>query len=1014
MSALDSGGVLKPILLRSTTPTPNEKVMRYFQSMSGTDEPTNSPPRSMVGGEDYRSNVSQSRVRSPNPKSNVTANGNGHAANGHIEEEDADDGDSNVQQGERSELGDPTHEPGPNDAPGPKYASYDSGPSFGNMGPMPGEEQPMMHPYGGSGWNPDWTQIRNEGSGTPPSKAGSRAPSNNGANRPFSPAQRSRGPTEQGTAYPPLPESALGYANGDPTWEPPLSPRSRAWSKAPSISPSDSASHFPKPRALPKSVVSNAMSRSPPPQGSPSPLSQSGGPNHQSRPFSPYRHAPTTEDLLHAAVRGRALAIPEVEEEKTVSSIKAQSQAAQSVAQSRAGSRASGSPSKQPSQLRTPQQQPASMAPSNASPTKSVASSRVTAQSKTASRASKPPSAAPSVQSVARTADRSAVSHTRSNRTLSDVDPDDYDQEEADIINDALAAQLPAQTPRTSIYARSIEPGLTGHFHDDELCQLLRHESDQNQPEVIRKALRKAIRQRVKKLGIHYDTEAIKEYKRSYQDHDHGAPAEHDDQEPPRWASDLKREIVLMQQRIESLGPKIENLRYEHSYDHAPDSRFAYEDETRTPRTQTVNIETQATGTMADSMWQPGDEDMTMDEEAGHMREFDDMTETQPAPETQGYPSEAGREDSTGQQFLEEELYKLKQRPAKTQSALSHRTWEITKNNPAGDDDEEYDEDAMRGVPTIPDTNGEGYQDGDREGTVSPPLPPLPNPDDTTENGDGEGHSRQLEVHGQGAWNSIDYGADGNGNGMPPWQRIHSRLLSWAIIWPTTELENALNSTTRGHQVDEVALSVWSTQTYKRYVRARLTEGGNGTGVDRLFVPPNMADAISNAVFNGRHGEACGMLRDLWIPFGLEGTPRLIVVLARHRSDPNHWVVHRFSLPDGNLTTYDSYPERTLPDGRPLGWWFAIRIAWPSSIYPNPDNIVQKMVRLHRPMQLPIDNSVAAAGIWRNILMGSRAERSLDLERLRDLINTEVKNLKQRKLLGKLTVGGTRGWEETR
>ncbi|KAG2061559.1 hypothetical protein BDR06DRAFT_947035 [Suillus hirtellus] len=43
-------------------------------------------------------------------------------------------------------------------------------------------------------------------------------------------------------------------------------------------------------------------------------------------------------------------------------------------------------------------------------------------------------------------------------------------------------------------------------------------------------------------------------------------------------------------------------------------------------------------------------------------------------------------------------------------------------------------------------------------------------------------------------------------------------------------------------------------------------------------------------------------------------------VLAKHRSDAGHWVVHRFSLPDGSLMTYDSYPERTLPDGRPLGW----------------------------------------------------------------------------------------------
>ena len=44
--------------------------------------------------------------------------------------------------------------------------------------------------------------------------------------------------------------------------------------------------------------------------------------------------------------------------------------------------------------------------------------------------------------------------------------------------------------------------------------------------------------------------------------------------------------------------------------------------------------------------------------------------------------------------------------------------------------------------------------------------------------------------------------------------------------------------------------------------------------------------------------------------------------------------------------------------------------------------------------------------------MGSRGERSLDLERLRDLMNTEVKNLRQRKLLGRLSVGPMRQpWE---
>ena len=65
--------------------------------------------------------------------------------------------------------------------------------------------------------------------------------------------------------------------------------------------------------------------------------------------------------------------------------------------------------------------------------------------------------------------------------------------------------------------------------------------------------------------------------------------------------------------------------------------------------------------------------------------------------------------------------------------------------------------------------------------------------------------------------------------------------------------------------------------------------------------------------------------------------------------------------------------------------------------------MLQKLVRLHRPMQLPFDNSVVAAGIWRNLLIGSRAERSVDLERLRESIHTEVEHLRQRKSMGKLS-----------
>ena len=48
------------------------------------------------------------------------------------------------------------------------------------------------------------------------------------------------------------------------------------------------------------------------------------------------------------------------------------------------------------------------------------------------------------------------------------------------------------------------------------------------------------------------------------------------------------------------------------------------------------------------------------------------------------------------------------------------------------------------------------------------------------------------------------------------------------------------------------------------------TPGGR---VDWPFVSMNMADAVSTAAFNGRRGDACGMLRDLWAPFGFEGAP---------------------------------------------------------------------------------------------------------------------------------------------
>jgi hypothetical protein len=61
---------------------------------------------------------------------------------------------------------------------------------------------------------------------------------------------------------------------------------------------------------------------------------------------------------------------------------------------------------------------------------------------------------------------------------------------------------------RTSYAPSTLEPNVQNtHFHDLELCVLLHALDDTTQHEVAKKALRKAVRQRVKRLGMKYDHE---------------------------------------------------------------------------------------------------------------------------------------------------------------------------------------------------------------------------------------------------------------------------------------------------------------------------------------------------------------------------------------------------------------------------------------------------------------------------------------------------------------------------
>jgi hypothetical protein len=83
---------------------------------------------------------------------------------------------------------------------------------------------------------------------------------------------------------------------------------------------------------------------------------------------------------------------------------------------------------------------------------------------------------------------------------------DDLNEEETRLVEDVL--NQGAKTPRTSYAATSVlEPNQFAHYHDMNLCILLHQLDDPSQHEVVKKAVRKAVKSRVKQLGMKYDNE---------------------------------------------------------------------------------------------------------------------------------------------------------------------------------------------------------------------------------------------------------------------------------------------------------------------------------------------------------------------------------------------------------------------------------------------------------------------------------------------------------------------------
>jgi len=113
---------------------------------------------------------------------------------------------------------------------------------------------------------------------------------------------------------------------------------------------------------------------------------------------------------------------------------------------------------------------------------------------------------------MSRTSKTHSKVHSEKTATPRALTPEQLNQEEARLVEEALASV--GRTPRTSYYAPSALESDIKHtpYHDVELCVLFHQLNDNNVHELVKKAVRKAVRQRVKRLGLKYDND-VRQYR---------------------------------------------------------------------------------------------------------------------------------------------------------------------------------------------------------------------------------------------------------------------------------------------------------------------------------------------------------------------------------------------------------------------------------------------------------------------------------------------------------------------
>ena len=124
---------------------------------------------------------------------------------------------------------------------------------------------------------------------------------------------------------------------------------------------------------------------------------------------------------------------------------------------------------------------------------------------------------------------------------------------------------------------------------------------------------------------------------------------------------------------------------------------------------------------------------------------------------------------------------------------------------------------------------------------------------------------------------------------VPSWQQVNLHLMDSVAAMPFSMIRKSMEDYNASGDLDETALSIWTMQTYKRFLRA--LDPQFAANPKRLFVPPNAAQAIESALLNGYRTSACDLLKKLWnlVNVNPANAPEHVVVMIQKKG---HWVLH--------------------------------------------------------------------------------------------------------------------------